>query len=177
MSEVLIAISRKDGGVSIKSIPTLTGAVDASVVDAEIQKWMTTLGSDLNAWTPIAGWRPIARSEIPSDREFRNALTDHPTDGLVHDVEKAKGIAIDRVRELRNVELAQWDVLWQSAMGQKDQATADAIDAKRQILRDMPNDLTVALDKAASISDIKGALAASVAMIDATKPGMMVRSD
>jgi len=158
----LIGLHRKDGGVSILAIPIdASGIVDAAVVESEIARWMTSLGPDLDAWTPIVGWRRVERDEIPVDREFRNALTEHPTDGLVHDLEKAKTIAVARVRELRNIALSALDVRWQSALGQKDASTADLIEAQRQVLREQPNVLTAALAGATSIDNIRATVAAN----------------
>lgn len=83
---------------------------------------------------------------FPSDKEFRAAWKSTP--GKIEvDMPKARLIHMDRIRVARDAELEEKDKLWMRAMGQKDQVLADAIEAERQALRDIPQtvDLTAAM--------------------------------
>ena len=58
-------------------------------------------------------------------------------------IEKARGIQMDKIREMRNKELAKKDVEYMKAL-EADDGSAKAIAAEKQALRDIPQtfDLT-----------------------------------
>ena len=58
-------------------------------------------------------------------------------------MEKARGIQMDKIREMRNKELAKKDVEYMKAL-EADDGSAKAIAAEKQVLRDIPQtfDLT-----------------------------------
>ena len=82
---------------------------------------------------------------VDLDRTFRSAWED---DGLAVKVNlpKAQAIHMDRIRAMRNAELANLDVPQMTAISKSDLTTAAAIETTKQKLRDLPTtfDLTVA---------------------------------
>lgn len=129
---VAILIARTDGGVSIMTIID-----DAADIDEEIRKWAE--GSNLQA----ASYHSI--DSVPDDRTFRNAWA---SDGkaCVVDMEKARDIQMDRIREARDERLASLDVPSLIAIESGDTKAAADIAAQKQALRDIPQ--TVDLTKA-----------------------------
>lgn len=147
---VLAAVTRSDGGVAFMRILMIArggllpyGAAwidekagiwgrdpSAAVIEHEVRK---QFGTD------AASWRMVEDAEVPSERDFRNAVRD---DGkkLRHDIDHAKSIVRDRIRERRERELAVLDGKWMRATGQGKKAEADAIEAQRQQWRDAPAD-------------------------------------
>lgn len=104
-----------------------------------------TSGEEIDRPQPVS-WRVIDESVIPTDRTYRAAWMD---DGkkITHDMEKAKAIHADRLRAERKGLLDELDAQWMKAMGSKDEATADAVEAQRQVLRDVPADPRIAAAK------------------------------
>lgn len=73
----------------------------------------------------------------PQNRTFRNAWTLNG-DKIDHDMPKARSIHMDRIREARDEKLKSLDNDWMKATGQNKKAEAEAVEAKRQWLRDIP---------------------------------------
>lgn len=103
---------------------------------------------------PVTGWRYLDESTVPADRTFRDAWVD---DGraIIHDMPKARDICLARLRLERNKKLDALDNDWMRASGQKDAAEADAVEAKRQELRDFPADIAAALAAAKDVEALK----------------------
>lgn len=116
-----IVYTRPDGGVSV-IIPT--GAVDLAAV----------LTRDLPA--DAVDWYECDASDIPPDRTFRDAWKIEGGKPAV-DMSKARTIHMDRIRKVRDRELAKLDV---------EQLKGRDVAAQKQKLRDIPQtfDLTVA---------------------------------
>ena len=153
--DILIAISREDGGVSIMSFTVIgrgnvlpSGAIwlkdgwwsrDSSkeIVDSEVAK-ATAHPSEPKA----ISWRFIELSEVPQDRTYRNAWKD---DGqrIAHDMTKAREIHRDHIRKARKAALAELDGRWMRATGQGDNKRADLTEAERQKWRDAPEDARI----------------------------------
>jgi hypothetical protein len=90
-------------------------------------------------------------SDIPSDRTFRAAWTRDGATPVSVNMDQARGIAQASIRATRAPLLTALDVEFTRAQGSKDQATADAVEARRQTLRDAPADARIinAVDPAA----------------------------
>lgn len=86
-------------------------------------------------------------ADIPTDRTFRNAWKRGGATPVAVDMTKAAEIAKQNIRTERAPLLAAQDVLFTKAQGQKDQAAADAVEAKRQALRDATADARIAAAK------------------------------
>ena len=85
----------------------------------------------------------VDEKDAPSDRTFRNAW--ECPDGVIHvDMSKARDIHMDRIRMVRNVELAALDVAFMLAVEAGDTDAQSKIGAEKQLLRDIPQtfDLT-----------------------------------
>jgi hypothetical protein len=91
-------------------------------------------------------------SELPADRTFRNAWT-HDGSRVTVDMPKARVLHMDHIRRARQPVLDQLDKDWMKATGQRKSAEADAIEAQRQVLRDIPQ--TLDLTQAATPDELK----------------------
>lgn len=163
---VLVAVTRADGGVSLMRFMVLArGGVlpdGASWVDQGIGAWArdpTAANIEREVrkqWGAEAvSWRIVDNDEVPTDREFRNAVRD---DGkkLHHDIAHAKNIVRDRIRETRSRAMVELDAQWMRANGQGKKADADKIEAQRQKWRDAPADPRI--DAAQTVDDLKSLL-------------------
>lgn len=168
-----IAVTFDDGTLTIMSFhlegrsPTLP--FGASWIDAREGRWRRP-ATDANVLAELTKAFPrlnrlgqpnpqpvryarIAATDIPTDRVYRNAWQHDAQAGIAPDLEQAKVIHLDLVRHARTAKLADLDVQWMQAMGKKDQAAADAVEAQRQVLRDAPQ--TLELSKVATVPELK----------------------
>ena len=75
-------------------------------------------------------------SNIPSTRVFRNAwVMNQISNGAVVDLAKAKGIAIDRVKEIVDKQLKAIRPSWEEAVDNDDSVWMDQIKADRKDIR------------------------------------------
>jgi len=143
----LIAITRADGGLSLMRI-----IGDALAAD-EIEKWKTTAPGQYISHIEVD------EENLPQDRAFRDAwmLTG---DQVQIDMERAREIAKQCVRQRRRELFPDWDVEWMKAQESGDAARMAAVAAVRQTLRDATDvsRLTAAADpdalKAAALAVI-----------------------
>ena len=77
-----------------------------------------------------------ALASIPVDRHFRNAWVLSGADVIVEDLEAAKVIFKDKIREARKPLLESLDVEYLRVL--ENDSSADSIVAKKQALRDAP---------------------------------------
>lgn len=127
-----IAYTRPDGGISICH-PVISK--DDPKGFTEEQALERALKKDIPA--DATNVQVIEKNAIPNDRTFRDAWAQNGK--AVHvDMPKARELHMGRLRKMRNEKLDQLDKDFNRASGQKKQAEADAIEAKRQRLRDMP---------------------------------------
>lgn len=102
-----------------------------------------------------AGVAVIDASSLPKNREFRNAW-EHDGLGVVSvNLSKARQIHRQRIRQAREPLLSALDIAFMRALGCRDQAEADAVEAKRQSLRDATDD--PAIDAARTTDELKAA--------------------
>jgi hypothetical protein len=160
------AFARPDGGVSIVDaapqeelervvgVPTLAdGKLKRVLTDEQYRALVLsrmretrTLPSDAVVVELPADWTP------PDDRGFREAWK-LQAESIEVDMPKARTIHMDRIRVRRNQMLDDLDKEWNRATGQRKQAEADAIEAQRQTLRDLPQ--TFDLNTAATPDELK----------------------
>ena len=126
-------------------------ATDANIF-AEITKtFRATDNHGLPLPQPVR-YKVVDEAEIPTDRTYRNALR-HSETGFAFDLDTAKALHLTMIREARVESLNALDTAWMKATGQKDQVAADAVEAKRQTLRDLPT--TIGIEKATTIDELK----------------------
>jgi len=117
------AITRADGGVEI---------MQTECDPAEcVAKWAPEHRAEITGEI-----REIARSEVPTDRTFRNAWKAD----LTVDMPKAREIHRDTLRALRAPKLAALDVEYQIADERGDAAAKAAVAVRKQALRDVTDD-------------------------------------
>jgi hypothetical protein len=78
-------------------------------------------------------YKIVDSAKLPDDRVFRGAWT---TDCKV-DMDKAKEIWLDKIRDVRNKRLAELDIEWMRAMENGENKEASNIAAIKQSLRDI----------------------------------------
>jgi len=99
-------------------------------------------------------FRRIADADIPNDRRYRSAWKDDGA-AIVHDMPKAREIHLRRIRNARGPRLDQLDRDWNRAYGRGKKRDADAIEAKREELRELPATLATALEAAQTIAELE----------------------
>lgn len=108
---------------------------------------------------PIAGWRVLKDEEIPEDRTFRNAWKDTPK-GITVDMAKAREIHKNRLRSKRAPLLAALDTQYMRADEEGNAAEKNRIAKRKQELRDLTADSSIA--RAKTPADLKAAIPRAV---------------
>lgn len=143
----VIVWTRPDGGLSICS-PCISK--DDMLGMSEAEAILRALEKDVPL--DAINVQIMERSKLPSDLYFRNAW-ELNVDKIEISKQKALDIHVNRIRYARGKELEKLDKAWMRASGQKNTQEADAIEAKRQYLRDLPQ--TLNLNDFNSVEEIK----------------------
>ena len=99
-------------------------------------------------------WSIVDTDKIPADPDFRSARTfDHATGTFGHDMEKARKIHRDRIREARKPLLEAEDIEVSAALAMGDQPRARAAEIERQRLRDITKHKPI--DDAKTVADLR----------------------
>lgn len=137
-----IIFTREDGGLSV-----ITPAPEMFDPSSRTRLQLTSLGivfaTDDEVMAYIiskndlteGSYRIVDVEDIPADRSFRNAWMD-TGEAVEHDMDKAKEIKKQELRELRKPLLEKLDVEYMKALEQGDDSAKD-IAAKKQELRDV----------------------------------------
>ena len=146
-----ILYTRPDGGVSIV-VPTPKKDLErvlGSLTDIEYEDHVRQRSIPIDA----INVRDIDDSDLPSDREFRNAWVDVTPESTIDlDCTKAKDIQLGKLRRERDAELEKLDKEFMIALERADNDKIAAIKLKKQNLRDATNPLK-ALDTNGKIND------------------------
>lgn len=139
MSNLRIVYTRPDGGVSVVvPAPSFVAKfrTEADAIAAIRAKDVPPDATDVTERTT---------DDLPKDRLFRNAWRMAVNKPAV-DLPAARQIHMDRIRQVRDAELAKLDVAFMRAVERGDRQEQSAIAADKQRLRDLPQtfDLTVA---------------------------------
>jgi hypothetical protein len=130
-----IIYEKPEGGVAVVTPAINTHPVRENITEAQAeQRAWDRLPKD--AISP----RFVDSSVIPTDRTFRNAWKAD----LSVDMEKAKEIHRQRLRELRKPILEALDVEFMRALEKGDVAAQASLAAKKQALRDVTADPSIA---------------------------------
>lgn len=166
IEQTLIALERIDGGVSLMAFLIVARGnqlpVGAVWLD-ERSGWWGRNASDENIAREIScipeaadvkAWHRVSdpADQVPTDRTYRDAWS-WTGSKVEHDMTRAREVHRDRIRKARGAAFAALDGKFTRALGQKDQAAADAIEAKRQAWRDAPADLRI--DNAIDVDQLK----------------------
>lgn len=98
-------------------------------------------------------WALVEEKDLPTDRTYRNAWRHTKELGFHHDLAHAARLHLALVREARAVEFEQLDRDWMKFTGQGKTAEAEAVEAKRQALRDAPQ--TLPIDSVQTVEELK----------------------
>lgn len=157
-----IAVIRQDGSVAILRYGVLARGSflpkGAMWLDEMQGIWARPLLPELieievkKAVPDYVSWKQISEDDLPERDDYRNALRD--IDGkLQHDLATAKVLHRNIIRHERAAAFAKLDGDWMKAVAQNDVETIAAVEAKRQVWRDAPNDPRI--DEANSIAELK----------------------
>lgn len=133
----MIILKNKDGSVMAMTFygqhaEALASSPDISlVVDAELAGWPENLKSN------IESYREVADTALPTEPEFVDAWIDDGKSVYV-DMDKARNIHRDRMRQARAPKLSALDVAYQRA--HETNADTSEIVAQKQMLRDVTAD-------------------------------------
>lgn len=141
-------------------VRTATGIRHFAWTDAEIQRELARhYGSwARNGWVMLS-WRRLTDAEHklfekddPNERRwYRNALIEK--NGVIeHDMTKARELHRARLRHYRTNLFTKLDGEWMKASGQGNTTEAQSIEAKRQVLRDWPQDQMI--EQCTSVADL-----------------------
>lgn len=140
---IRVALTRSDGSLAILSFIT-KGAINArgdifqrEASDEAIQAECDKMFGSSNA--PVVSWRRINESDIPIERDFRDAWID---DGqsVTHDLNKARVIFKNKIREKRPSLFSELDAQYLKALETNDDVAKQQIVDQKQILRDATED-------------------------------------
>lgn len=124
--------------------------LNISLSDSEYENFVRLKSIPLDA----LGVREIEDSEIPLDREFRNAWKDNQN-SIGFDLIKAKEIQLERIRKAREPKLQELDIEYMKALESNDSVKLKEISDQKEVLRNITQPL---IDlEANSIDDIKNA--------------------
>lgn len=132
MINTRIAYTQEDGTVAIV-IPTPEFISNGGDFDALVS---SSVPKD-------ASREVVDIDDIPTDRYFRNAW--RLNNGIEIDIDKARAIHLNNLREIRNKKLESFDVPFQRALESKDVPKQDEIAAQKQALRDMPKSVDLSV--------------------------------
>jgi hypothetical protein len=138
-----IVIKLSTGGVAVMR---LIGDADANEA---IEKWKS-----VNQGLYVSH-REMPDDAIPIDRTFRDAWDDITLEPVIDiDMDKARSIHLDRIRKLRNAELARLDIEAIKAQDIGDEAGLIAVRQRKQELRDLPETIAGELSAASSVHEL-----------------------
>ena len=126
-------------------------ATDANLF-AEITKSFPAVDTNGLPMPQPVSYKIVRRDELPTDRTYRDAW-EHDGIKVQHNMPKARAIHLAHLRQARVDKLGALDAEWMKATGQNKKQDADAIEAQRQALRDLPT--TLALDAATTVEALK----------------------
>jgi hypothetical protein len=113
--------------------------------------------AEQRAWSklPVDAINPrfVENSEIPIERNFRDAWVDSATEINI-DMDKARSIHLERIRIKRNAELSKLDIEAIKAQDTEDLETLSQIRLRKQELRDLPETLASTLALAVSVEEL-----------------------
>jgi len=89
----------------------------------------------------------MPETDMPSDRTFREAW-ECPGGVIKVNMPKARGIHMDRIRVVRNAELAAKDITFMRAVEAGDASAQSTIATQKQTLRDIPQTFDLTTDNA-----------------------------
>lgn len=122
------------------------------VIEHQIRKWRA-LDSSAPRPAPLR-WYIAKPGDIPTDRDYRNAMVAHPTEArVVHDMVMARELHRQLLRTERTERLLLLDYDWMQATREKDVTAVAAVDAQKQALLDVTDDPRI--EAAATVEDLK----------------------
>lgn len=140
MTHHRLVVERADGGIVVIAIAAKSrGEGEEEAAWLARVKARTLQGND-----KYRGARELPDAALPASRRFRDCWRCDGADGVHVDMPLARGQRMAEIRRARNAKLAETDGPMLRAQEQADTATVDGLKAKRQALRDLPNQLEAA---------------------------------
>jgi len=122
-----------------------SGLTDEEFFTKVVDKMLATARRE--GYQPASGITYYEMDEIdaPTDRTFRGAW-ECPAGTIQVNMPKARGIHMDKIRDMRNKELTALDVPFMKALEDGDTDVQATIKAKKQVLRDIPQTFDLTTD-------------------------------
>ena len=153
MNDEIIVFELPDGSVRYATCPRK----NKKPGETNSQWLLRVFNKTISGNPQYAGAKRILNPVMPDGKHLVPGPDDHPAEhafpgawrhlgggNIGIDMPAARAVKLDRIREERNGRFPSLDAEWMKATGQKNQAQADLIEAKRQHLRELPQ--TVGLD-------------------------------
>ena len=114
-----------------------------------LENWRMNVRFDDYDGPPVSlPYRACSSEEIPADRTFREAWEDGGSAaGININMPKARAIHMDRIRKVRDVELAKLDTSFMVAIEKGDAVKQQKIAQQKQALRDLPQKFDLSAKK------------------------------
>jgi hypothetical protein len=141
---VKVACYINEDGILAVVIPAYNHIDDESD-DAQLESFIARKQADGGIPAGVE-LRILDNSEFPTDRTFRDAWEDLGIGSVQVNLPKARGIHMDKIRLVRNNELANLDVPFMKALEDGDTDTQATIKIKKQELRDIPQTFDLTTD-------------------------------
>ena len=148
MNDEIIVFELPDGSVRYATCPYNYKKPGETNQQWLLRAFNKTIAGNSN----LAGAKRILNPVMPDGKALVPGPEDHPVEHafrgawrhagggqIAVDLPKARKIKMGRIRAGRNSRFPALDAEWMKAMGQGDNTVAAAIEAKRQILRDLPS--------------------------------------
>jgi len=123
------------------------------------EKALDTLSMDGIAVDSVpegVAYRITDKTNVPTDRSFRNAWTDDaPGETVGVDMDKAKVIQADRIRKSRDAKWPEYDGRYVAS--QRKNLDLTSLDLEGEMLRNIPNKAQDNIDSAENITELKSA--------------------
>jgi hypothetical protein len=139
-----IVIKKAGGGVAIMTV----------VGDADVAECL----EKFKAVNPgmYVSHREMPDEAIPADRTFRDAWDDVTPEAVIDiDMEAARNIHLNRIRQVRNAELEKLDIEAIKAQDVEDAERLAEVRQRKQELRDLPETIAPQLSAATTTDELK----------------------
>ena len=142
-----VAVTLETGPLAILHFVTSDGGgIQREGTDEEIQVEIARA-----PWLArVVSWRRLDARDIPDDRTFRDAWADRGGGPVGVDMPRAREIQMARIRARRDAELVALDGQQLQHLGRGRGPDVAAIEAQKQVLRDLPATVQPAVDTAAT---------------------------
>lgn len=150
-----------------------------AIMDLPVTRWSREASDEL-IWSELVksgqkaeeiSWRIITPEDVPASRDFRHCWRSNGAKIAV-DMPLARDEHMANIRRRRDAALVAKDAEWLKEFSRGNQAGANAIEAERQVLRDVPQVIDATVKAAATPDALKAVWPAT---LDGAQPPSLAR--